>query len=64
MSIICTLIFAWILTWFDLDTILISGVNEVLGTDYSTNVYWLIAFITAILATVIEVVIKKCRKKD
>lgn len=53
MTIFSTLVFAWFLTWFDLDTILISGLNEILGTDFSTNVYWLIAFIIAIVGTII-----------
>lgn len=57
MSIIGTLILAWFLTLFNLDTILITAVNEVLGTNYSTNVYWLVAFLIAIIVAVIETIV-------
>ena len=40
-----TLIVAWILTWFSLDNLIISGINEILNTDFTVAVYWLIAFI-------------------
>lgn len=42
---LATLILAWILTWFDLDTILINAMNEILNTDFTTAVYWLLFFI-------------------
>ncbi len=57
MSILGILIFAWFLTLFNLDTILITAVNEVLGTNYSTNVYWLVAFLIAIIVAIIEAII-------
>lgn len=48
------LIFAFILKCFEMDKVLISGLNEVLSTNYSTDVYWLIAFIIAIVVGIIE----------
>ena len=57
MSIIIgILIFSWFLTWFKLDTILVTAVNEILGTNYSTNVYWLVAFLIAVIGTAIEMI--------
>lgn len=64
MSIIIILIFAWFLTLFHLDTIIISGLNEVIGTNWSTNVYWLIVVIIAIIAFLFEYIIKNKQKKD
>lgn len=40
-----TLIIAWILTWFSLDNLIISGINELFNTNFTVAVYWLIAFI-------------------
>lgn len=62
MSIIGTLILAWVLTWFNLDTILVSAVNEVLGTTYSTSVYWLVAVVIAVIGTLIELMVRKSKK--
>ena len=59
MSIVSSLIIAWILTYFGLDTILISAINEVAGKDYSTNVYWLIAAIIGVIGTFIELIFHK-----
>lgn len=63
MSIVGALIFAWFLSLFNLDTILVSGINEVFGTDYSTNIYWLTAFVIGITATIIELIVKKFKSK-
>ena len=54
MSWAGVLIFAFILKCFEFDRILISGLNEVLGTSYTTNVYWLIAFVIAIITFIGE----------
>lgn len=54
MSWIGVLIFAFILKCFEMDTILMSGMNEVLGTNYSTNVYWLIAFVVTFITFIVE----------
>lgn len=39
------LIIAWILTWFGFDDILIEGINQLLNQNYTTSVYWVIAFV-------------------
>lgn len=31
---IWTLIIAWILTWFDIDQIVVNAINQILNTDY------------------------------
>jgi len=51
---IWTLIIAWILTWFDLDILIIAGINEIFNTDFTVAVYWLIAFIIAVIVYVLE----------
>ena len=40
-----TLIVAWILTLFNVDDLIIAGINELFNTDFTIAVYWLIAFI-------------------
>ena len=54
MALISTLIFAWILSCFEMDSILISALNEVIGSNYSNNVYWLLAFIIGSIGTILE----------
>ena len=54
MSWAGVLIFAFILKCFEMDIILISALNEVLGTNYTTNVYWLIAFVIAFITFIGE----------
>lgn len=44
-----TLIIAWILTWFDIDQIVVNAINQILNTDYTTVVYWLIAVVIGII---------------
>lgn len=44
-----TLIIAWILTWFDLDKLLITGINEIFNSNYTVAIYWLIAFIIGVI---------------
>lgn len=46
---IITLVFAWILTWFDLDKIIMDGINQILNKSYTTAVYWLIFFIVGLI---------------
>lgn len=46
---LATLILAWILTWFNLDTILINAINEIFNTDFTTAVYWLLFFIIGLI---------------
>ena len=50
--IISMLILAWILTLFNLDQTLIAGVNEIFSTDFSTNIYWLAAFVIGVIGDV------------
>lgn len=54
MSIVGTLIFAWFLTLFELDEILIKAVNELFGKNYSTAVYWFGAFVIGVILSIIE----------
>jgi len=63
MSFASVLIVAFILNCFGMDAILISALNEVLGTHYSNNVFWLIAFVLAIVVGIIELVINKIKRK-
>ena len=53
MSIFDTLFCAWLMSWFDLDEILIKATNEVLGTNYSTAVYWLVAFALGVILSIV-----------
>ena len=64
MSILFALIIAWLLTCFNMDEILIAGTNEILGTDFSTNVYWLIAFIIGVIMTIIELILRVISRKQ
>ena len=62
MSFASVLVFAFILSCFGVDNVLMSALNEVLNTHYSNNVFWLFVFILAILVGVIELVINKTKK--
>ena len=46
---LAALILAWILTWFDLATILINAINQIFNTDFTTAVYWLLFFIIGLI---------------
>ena len=48
-----TMIIAWILTWFSIDDLLIKGINEICNSDFSTAIYWLIAFIIGAIIYII-----------
>ena len=48
-TMIWTLFIAWILTLFDLDNLIITGINEIFNTNFTVAVYWLVAFIVAVL---------------
>ena len=54
MTWIGILIFAFVLSCFEMDTVLMAGLNEILNSHYSTNVYWLIVFVIATIAGLIE----------
>lgn len=49
------LIVAWILTWFDIDNLVIDGLNQILNTNFTTAVYWLFFFIIAVISLLKEV---------
>lgn len=49
-----TIIAAWILTWFSLDNLIITGINEIFNVDFTIAVYWLIAFIIGIIVRIIR----------
>ena len=49
-----TMILAWILSWFNLDNILIDTINQILNTNYTTAVYWLLFFAAGLIATIIK----------
>lgn len=46
---ISTLIIAWILTWFNLDNILVDAINQICNTEFTVAIYWLIAFIIGVI---------------
>lgn len=52
--IIDAMILAWILSWFNLDNILIDAINQILNTNYTTAVYWLLFFAAGLIATLIK----------
>ncbi len=44
-----TLIIAWILTWFNLDNILVDAINQIFNTEFTVAIYWFIAFIIGVI---------------
>ena len=40
-----TMIIAWILTWFGLDNLFITGINELFHTNFTLAIYWVIALL-------------------
>lgn len=52
--IIDSMILAWILSLFNLDNILIDAINQILNTNYTTAVYWLLFFVVGLIATLIK----------
>lgn len=48
------MILAWILSLFNLDNILIDAINQILNTNYTTAVYWLLFFVVGLIATIIK----------
>lgn len=49
-----TMIIAWILTWFSLDDLIITGINEILNTNFTVAVYWLVVFIISAIIKIFE----------
>lgn len=44
-----TLIIAWILTWFNLDNLIVDAINQIYNTEFTVAIYWLIAFIIGVI---------------
>ena len=43
------LILAWFLTLFDLDEILVDGINQIFHTEFNTSIYWLIFMLIGLI---------------
>ena len=48
------MILAWILSLFNLDNILVEAINQILNTNYTTAIYWLLFFVIGLIATIIK----------
>lgn len=59
MAIISALLLAWFLSLFNLDEILIQGINEVLNTSFNTSVYWLAFFLVGAIIEIVQAVKRK-----
>lgn len=46
------LIIAWILSWFNVDDILIQAINEIFNTNFTTAVYYLVAVILGAISNI------------
>ena len=44
-----TLIIAWILTWFNLDNLIVDAINQICNTEFTVAIYWFIAFIIGVI---------------
>ena len=51
---IWTLIISWILTWFSIDDLIITGINELFNTDFTVALYWLIAFMIGVAVHIVD----------
>lgn len=51
---IWTLIISWILTWFGIDDLIITGINELFNTDFTVALYWLIAFTISVIIYIVN----------
>lgn len=51
---ISALITAWILTWFDLDVIIIDAINQIFNTSFTTSVYWLAFLIIGLIGSILN----------
>lgn len=49
---VCGLLVAWILSWFNVDDVLIQGINEIFNTNFSVAVYYLIFAILGALSNI------------
>lgn len=46
---ISTMLFAWILTWFNIHTFVINEINNIFNTNYTTAAYWAVFIIIGIV---------------
>lgn len=44
-----TIIFAWILTWFNVDVLVINEINNVFNTSFTTATYWAVFILIGII---------------
>ncbi len=49
-----TIIIGWILTWFNLDNIVVEAINQICNTNYTVAIYWLAIFIVAIIVGIFK----------
>lgn len=48
------MLFGWTLTWFNIDTLVVNGINQIFNTDYNVAIYWLILFSIGIIRIVLS----------
>ena len=46
---ISTMLFAWILTWFSVDTLIINEINNIFNTSFTTATYWAVFILIGII---------------
>ena len=46
---ISTMLFAWILTWFNVDVLVINEINNIFNTSFTTATYWAIFILIGIM---------------
>ena len=56
MAIVLTLLVAFFLSGFGFDQILIEGVNELLHTNFTISVYWLVFFLVGVILQIIKAI--------
>lgn len=49
-----TFLVAWILTWFNIDNMIVDGINQIFNTDYTVVVYWLIVFALGAIVGILQ----------
>lgn len=46
---ISTILFAWILTWFNVHVIVINEINNIFNTNFTTATYWAVFILIGII---------------
>lgn len=49
-----TIILGYILTWFNFDSIVLDGINQICNADFTVAVYWLIIFGLGIIVEILK----------